>query len=63
MWNDLKDYSYPVLEDGDVLAFFKSKEDAQAFLEWKVGQPNPNKNDYTVGEYVDTDINIQIQGS
>lgn len=62
-WVDLKDYNHPVMEDSEAIAFFASRDDAEAFCEWKRQQPNPNKNDYEVGEYVDFDFEVQIRGS
>ena len=62
-WNDIKDYDKSVLQDGDAIALFKSEEDAQAFLDWKSLQPNPNENDYDLGQYIDTSVDIQINAS
>lgn len=62
-WVDIKEYTHPVLEDGEAIAFFRNEMDARAFLEWKKKQPNPNENDYTIGEYIDIEADVSVRGS
>ena len=62
-FTDIKEFNHCILEDSETIAFFKNEEDAEAFLEWKKQQPNPNENDYELGEYIDTDVSIYVRGS
>ena len=63
-WNDIKDYGYCAIDANDeAVAFFNYEKHRDDFVSMVNDFVDDEDKLLTKGEYIDTDVTIQVRGS